>query len=275
MTEIALLSARNCRFYDITASAITVHEGVIERCLFKNCIFDASSLVLVFRNCEFYRCYFRGSSGFVFQDCKCSNVELFDLAGCTIQGGSLYRCVYDSDLPLNGTTTEGSGSITSHRGIKDSYRSDYEPYTECSFPSYKSVGEILDSYNLAERPRVGAVKQGIRELREARERAPQYPPSLKDFLRRRLRRPQTFGLSDDARHLLFWLVSVDRYIKGLVWPTIYWLAGRTGKSPNSVLAALEELKDRGWVERWAHTRDLDVTWLDYEYAQRHMELPMD
>ena len=231
-TEIAHLTARDCRFYDITASAITVREGLIERCRFRNCSFDASSLVLVFRNCEFYRCYFRGTSGFIFQDCKCSYVELFDLAGCTVQGGSLYRCTFDSDLPLIGTTTDRCGSITSDRGIEEPYRRDHEPYDESSFPSYRSVGEILDTSDPVDRPRVGAVKQGIRELRVAREKAPQYPPSLKDFLRSRLRRPRTFGLSDDARNTLNYLVSVDRHIKGLVWPTISCIARETGTSKN-------------------------------------------
>lgn len=272
LATIRSFTAINCRFFNITASAIAVYEGIVERCLFKDCVFDNSSLVLTFRDCEFSRCYIRGASGFRFENCRCSRVQLFNLAGCTIQGGSLYRCVIDSDLPLAGTSQEFCESITSQRGIQElPHRNDYEPYEESFFPSYRSVGEILSAYNPKDRPHPGAVKAGVRDLREARAGLPAYPQTLKIQLCGRLKRPQTFGLSDDARNVLFWLVSVDRTVRGLVWPTVNWLAGRCGIAPAAVLDGLAELKSRGWLHHWVHTRDLDAAWLDYEYAQRHFD----
>lgn len=272
LVTIRGLTAISCRFYNITASAIAVHEGIVERCLFKSCVFDASSLVLTFRGCEFYRCYFRGASGFRFENCKCSRVELFDLGGCAVYGGSLYRCVIDSDLPLIGTSQELCESITARRGIQDvPRRNDYEPYEESCFPTYRSVGEILDTYNPKDRPDPGAVKEAIRELKEARARLPAYPQVMKDVLCRKLRRPQTFGLANNARNVLLWLVSVDREVKGLVWPSVHWLAGRCGMAPAAVIDGLTELKSRGWLHLWVHSRNVDAAWLDYEYAQRHVE----
>lgn len=278
MVDITHLTATNCRFFNITASGIIVRGGLIERCFFKECIFDESSLVLVFKSCEFQQCYFRGASGFMLHSCKCSRVQLFDLGGCTVQDSDLYRCIIDSDLPLVNTTTNQCEDIASRRGIDDGPRRDgyepyAEPYEESYFPSYRSAGEILSTLKPDARPSVGGAKEGLRRLRAAREGLSPCSYSLKEFLRTRLRRPGVFGLTDNARNTLDLLVSVDKTSKGLVWPTIHWLAGRNGIPPSAVLSSLAELKDRGWIQAYVHSKDLDATWLDYGFAQRHMDAP--
>ncbi len=274
MTELGSVEAIRCNFYDVNALGTSVRAGTFERCTFHNCTFDRSALVVTFRECKFQRCFFRGVSSFTMQSCRSSHTKLFDLTGCSILGGSLHSCVIDAALVTEGTRRDYCRRITSRRDMAEAARKDQrEPYEEAAFPRYRSAGELLETRRTGEAPRTGASKAAIRALRQARTRLPRYPHETRNAVTRLLRRPRTFGLSEPARRVLLGLLGVDEAVTGLVWPTLTWLARRTGLEAEQVEAGMVELQRRGWLHKWISTRDVDAAWIDYKHVEAHVRPP--
>ncbi|MEM7158437.1 MAG: hypothetical protein AAF799_36700 [Myxococcota bacterium] len=278
--ELLRVQASDCEFHGLQLVGVTVRAGVLERCTFRHCVIDRSKLTVEFRRCRFEGCHFRGITGAKFLDCRGRSTRLLEMTDCTFEGGWLHRCVYGDELDLSGVRKDYCESFASAQLIEDSARvRKQEPYAETDTqPRRRREGAIIRQGQGRSKGRVGgsfgsrpgAVKAALRELRATRERLPPYPYEVRAALRRCLRRPKVFGLSEPARKVLDLLVSVDQTVTGLVWPTVSWLSQRSGLPPGDIVGAMRELGDRGWLSRWLHTTDATAAWVDYEFVQRHI-----
>lgn len=278
--ELARVHATDCEFHGLQVVGVTVRAGVLERCTFRNCVIDRSKLLVEFRRCRFEGCHLRGVTGAKFLDTRGRSTRLLEMTDCTFEGGWLHRCIYDGQLDLTGVRQDYCESFASAQLIEESTQvRKHEPYAETDTqPRRRREGAIIRQGQARPRGRAGgsfgarpgAVKAALRELRATRAKLPPYPYEVRAALRRCLRRPKVFGLSEPARKVLDLLVSVDQTVTGLVWPTVSWLSQRSGLPSGDVIGAMRELGDRGWLSRWLHTSDATAAWVDYEFVQRHI-----
>ncbi len=265
--RIERLMLQGCALRDVHVGAVEIRRGYARSCKLSHCELREVSATVAVENCQIHRSELVGLTGASFDWCRFYRCTILGAAGLRFHGCEFERCVLEAGLEEREDCTFVDCTVVDleARGGEASSELPWEEGRGWD-PPYMSAGEIMGSRRREVRP--GFLKATLRDLRRAHQQLPRGDETF--YLRFLARlRTSTLGMSSAHARTLRLLVSVDRDRKGLLWPSVDWLAKRTKLAKQEQEQVLEELLRKGWLDKRIR-EGVHAVFIDYDRLRKRL-----